>query len=232
MPMRYVYCHPLFDERKCAHRFSFRLKQTFRAAGLALERFDYHGTGEAKGKFSDVLLGTLREDIARQVGDDKVCLIGVRFGASLAFDYCAGNAGQVRKLILVEPIVGGAGYIDYLYRKQHIKDLMTGDPAARLDDNGYKNIEGYKTNIRLIEQIRGLHLIETARERSIKSSVFIAQISKESKINTQIADLATLLKSSAEQVLVENIELPQFWERIPIADYHKLTGRILEWCRG
>jgi len=232
MPMRYVYCHPLFDERKCAHRFSFQLKQTFRTAGLALERFDYHGTGEAKGKFSDVLLGTLREDIATQVGADKICLIGVRFGASLAFDYCAGNAEQAGKLILVEPIIDGAEYIDYLYRKQHIKDLMTGDPTARLDDNGYKNIEGYKTNIRLIEQIRGLNLIETAREQSIKSSVFIAQISKQSKINTQIADLATLLKSSAEKVLVENIEFAQFWERIPIADYHKLTSRILEWCRG
>ena len=230
--MRFVYCHPLFDERKCAHRFSFQLKQTFQTVGLALERFDYRGTGEAEGKFADALLGTLREDIRAQVGNDRICLIGVRFGASLAFDYCAGNAEQVRKLVLVEPIAGGAEYIDYLYRKQHIKDLMTGDPTARLEDNGYKNIEGYKTNIRLIEQIRGLNLIETAREQLIKSSVFIAQISKQSKVNTQIADLATLLKSSAEKVLVENIELPPFWERIPIADYHKLTGSILEWCRG
>ncbi len=230
--MRYVYCHPLFDERKCAHRFSFQLKHAFQTAGLALERFDYRGTGEAKGKFSDVLLDTLREDIATHVGHDKACLIGVRFGASLAFDYCTDHPEQVRKLVLVEPIVDGAEYVDYLYRKQHIKNLITGNPTTGLKDDGYENIEGYKASISFIEQIRGLHLVETARKHSMESSAFIVQVSNQSKINTQIADLARSLRGSSERVLVENIESSQFWERIPVTDFHKLTDRILRWCCG
>ena len=170
--MRYVYCHPLFDERKCAHRFSYQLKNTFRAAGLTLERFDYQGTGEAAGDFKDVSLETLREDVNQKVNGKEICLIGLRLGASLALDYCSRNFGTVQKLVLLEPIVNGAQYVDYLYRKQHIKDLMTGKSVAIPQDNGYVNIEGYKTNIHLIEQIENLDLIETAKENLKESSFY------------------------------------------------------------
>ncbi|GAH83605.1 unnamed protein product, partial [marine sediment metagenome] len=86
----------------CAHRFSFQLKNAFQAAGLTLERFDYRGTGEAPGEFADVSLETLRGDVASQVGGDEVCLVGLRFGASLAFDYCAGGAGVFPENLLTE----------------------------------------------------------------------------------------------------------------------------------
>lgn len=230
--MRYIYCHPLFDERKCAHRFSFQLKNAFQAAGLTLERFDYRGTGEALGEFADVSLETLREDVASQVGGDEVCLVGLRFGASLAFDYCAGGAGPVRNLVLLEPIVDGAEYVDYLYRKQRIKDLMTGKDFAELQDKGYVNFEGYKTSIKFIEQIKNFHQVKMAREYAVENSIFIVQISKRSKFAPKIASLTKLLESSARQVFVENAEVPMFWERIPSTDYTELTGKVLGWCRA
>lgn len=230
--MRYVYCHPLFDERKCAHRFSFRLSSAFSAAGLTLERFDYRGTGEASGEFADVLLQSLRDDVSRCVDGETICLIGTRFGASLALDYCAHGRGSVSRLVLIEPIVDGAAYIDYLYRKQRIKDLMTGGSSDELRDEGYQNVEGYKTSVRLIGQIRDLDLLDVAGKHPVTSSVFIAQVSRRSAVRREIVNLARALKSSAREVLVENVEAPMFWERIPIADYTELVEKVLGWCCG
>jgi hypothetical protein len=135
-------------------------------------------------------------------------------------------------LVLLEPITNGAEYVDYLYRKQHIKDLMTSKSVSELRDKGYVNLEGYKTNVRFIEQIESLNFVEMAREHTVGSSVFIVQISNRSKIDPEIASLAKLLESSARRVLVENVELPMFWERVPSTDYAELTRKVLEWCRG
>jgi hypothetical protein len=229
--MRYIYCHPLFDERKCAHRFSYQLKNTFLAAGLTLERFDYRGTGEAAGDFKDISLETLRRDVSQQANGDKICLIGLRLGASLALDYSVRNSEAVRKMVLLEPIVNGAQYVDYLYRKQHIKDLMTGKSVGIPRDNGYVNIEGYKTNVHFLEQVKSLDLIEKAKENLPKSSVLIIQISNYSKIDPEIAVLAKQLESSAKQIIFKNVNMPIFWERLPCSDYIKLTEIISRWCR-
>jgi hypothetical protein len=230
--MKYVYCHPLFDERKCSHRFSYQLKAAFEEAGMRLERFDYRGTGEAAGEFSDVSLRSLREDVAGWIDGDEVCLVGVRFGASLAFDYCVRGRGPMRNLVLLEPVVEGRAYVDYLRRKQHIKDLMTGESSVPPEDKGYENLEGYKTSVKLMEQLESFDLIELACEYVIENSICIAQISKQSKIHPEIASLAKLLEGSANKVVVENVEVPMFWERIGSSDYTKLTEKVLEWCRG
>ena len=229
--MRYIYCHPLFDERKCAHRFSYQLSQTFRAADLILERFDYRGTGEAKGEFADISIETLREDVEGVVSGERVCLIGVRFGASLAFDYCSRCLVPVRNLILVEPIIDGCDYVDYLCRKQHVKDLMTNKSSFLLYDDGFKNIEGYKTSISFLEQLKSFSLTAESEGFSVENSVSIIQISNQSKVNPRIIALAKLLEGGNRQVFVEKMKLPLFWERIPDTDYTKLTEKIRDRCR-
>ncbi|MFC1676503.1 hypothetical protein ACFL3G_05510 [Planctomycetota bacterium] len=228
--MRYIYCHPLFDERKCAHRFSFQLKTEFQAADLTLERFDYYGTGEAGGDFSEISLQSLQEDIAAEVADDRVCLIGLRLGASVVFDYCVHNSGQVEKLILLQPVVNGADYIDYLYRKQHIKDMMTDRAITKLEDKGYRNIEGYKTSVNFIEQIKKLDLLELVKGYKANNSIYVVQISNRSTIDPRISCLRKSLQNLTSKFCLENIVLPTFWERIPSVDYAKLTEKILGWC--
>jgi len=228
--MRYIYCHPLFDERKCAHRFSYQLKRAFETKGATLKRFDYQGTGEATGRFADVSLESLRNDTTQFIAGRQVSLIGTRFGASLAFDYCANRAIKVNNLILLEPVIDGAEYIDYLYRRQHVKNLMTGKPEHQRQDDAYINLEGYKTSIAFIEQIKNFSLLESATKYSVKNSVFIVCVPNRSKIDQKIADLAAILRNSAAKVQVVGINLPPFWERIPVADYTELTQKIVEWC--
>ena len=105
--MRYIYCHPLFDERKCAHRFSYQLSKAFEKKDMKLERFDYRGTGEAKGRFSDVTIESLRKDLKQKASNDDVCLIGTRFGGTVVFDYCCTNKSGVETTVLIEPVING-----------------------------------------------------------------------------------------------------------------------------
>lgn len=221
--MRYVYCHPLFDERKCAHRFSYDLQNALEKAGLTLQRFDYRGTGEAKGRFEDVSLDTLQADVEVHINGDETCLIGLRFGATLALNYTAAHPETIKKLVLLEPIIDGAEYVDYLHRKQHIKDLMTGESVDKLRENGFVNIEGYKTSVLFLDQIKNMNPSATPP----KCPVLIVQISNNSKIEPEIMGL----KEQLERPKIEIINLPIFWERIPISDYSKLTDIILRWCK-
>ena len=221
--MRYIYCHPLFDERKCAHRFSYDLHKTFEKASLTLERFDYCGTGEAEGRFEDVSLNSLRADVEAQINGDEICLIGLRFGATILLNYTAANPRVVKKLVLLEPVIDGAGYVDYLYRKQHIKDLMTGESTDKLMENGFVNIEGYKTSVLFLDQIKNMNPFTISPE----CPVLIVQISNNIKIEPEIKTL----KERTGHSEIKVINMPTFWERISISDYSELTDTILRWCK-
>ena len=228
--MRYIYCHPLFDERKCAHRFSYQLSKTFERNNLQLERFDYRGTGEAEGAFCDVTMDSLRNDLQRIISGDSICLIGARFGAAIAFDFCCRSDSAVQTLILIEPVVNGQGYAKYLFRKQHLKDMMTGNGSESAGKNNFFNLEGYKTNNKFIEQIKGIQLVETAKKIKSGTTVHIVHISASSRINSEYDLLAEHLKKNGISASAEVLRLPVFWERIPDGDYSIVTEKIVEWC--
>ena len=228
--MRYIYCHPLFDERKCAHRFSYQLAKTFERNNLQLERFDYRGTGDGDGRFCDVTMDSLQADIQTIINRDRVCLIGTRFGATIAFDFCFQSDSAVHALILIEPVVNGQSYTEYLFRKQHLKNMMTGNCSESAHQDGFFNLEGYKTNNKFIEQIRQLRL-DKDTDRIKVDAVFITQISASSRINPEYDLLAEHLKKNGISASVEVFNLPVFWERIPDGDYSVTTEQIVEWCR-
>lgn len=228
--MRYIYCHPLFDERKCAHRFSYQLRKAFEENGLLLEQFDYHGTGEAEGQFCNITMDSLGNDLKQMIGSDRVCLIGTRLGAAVAFDFCCQEQSFVQTLILIEPVINGLSYSEYLFKKQHLKDILTGNRKFEYQE-GFFNMEGYKTSCEFIEQIRQIHWIELSEKIRPNTNVYIVQVSASSKINTEYIMLTEHLKKRKIPVSVEIFNLPVFWERIPESDYSGAIEKIVEWCQ-
>ena len=228
--MRYIYCHPLFDELKCAYRFSTMLANTFEKNKRKLERFDYQGTGEAEGNFCDVTIDSFRNDLQKIVHKDKSCLIGTRFGATIAFDFCCQKDSNVSKLILIEPVINGHSYVEYLFRKQHLKDMMTGNGNDFSHEKGFFNLEGYKTNSKFIDQVKKFYL-EKIVEKIEVDAVFIVQISTSSNINSEYKLFAEHLKMRGLNFSINIFNLPVFWERVPDGDFTVVTEKIIEWCR-
>lgn len=228
--MKYIYCHPLFDERKCSHRFSFQLSKTFKQNGLHLDRFDYKGTGEASGKFCDITLDSLRHDIELEMDDNETVLIGLRFGASLAFSCCCHQQSSVTKLIQIEPILDGQLYVDYLFRKQRLKDTMTKKDGRFIKDEGFYNLEGYKTSENLIEQMKLISLKHMSRNLSVGKSVRFASVAPVGNPDKGLISTVESLKELNIDSAIHNFSLPCFWERVPDVDYTVLTETIVRWC--
>lgn len=229
--MRYIYCHPIFDERKCAHRFSYELSCYFDSMKCKLERFDYIGTGEAAGEFENVDLNSLRGDIEGQIGEDKVCLIGLRLGANLALDYGLRYPSCIGRLVLLAPIVNGADYVKYLLRKQHIKDMMTGN--VRQDElccDNFYNIGGFKTSRKFIEQIKAFDLLALTNSCQPLCNVAIMQIGQGLSIAPEIKQLSCLIGIESDSACVVPIDMSPFWERIPMTDYQPLLSAIGCFC--
>ncbi len=229
--IRYVYPHPLFDERKCAYRFCYLLSEAFFLAGLVLERFDYHGTGEAPGDFSEVSIGSLREDVTEYIGGDNVCLIGTRFGGGLCLDYYLGNPCNVKRIVLISPIVDGSAYVNYLRRKQQIKDLMTGPVNAPSVKAAYENIEGYKTSSRFIDELVGFNPLSLTERFTSSAKAYIIHIQNQTTDVKERDGLLAFLGSSSGETVVIDKKMPSFWERICFSDYTSLTETVLGCCR-
>jgi pimeloyl-ACP methyl ester carboxylesterase len=226
--MYFDYFYPLFDERKCSHRFAFLLKTILEENGMELRRLEYQGTGEAAGEFSDVSFESLRSDVEGDLDDreDALRLVGLCFGASLCLDYVARFPGRVKHLVLIEPILDGAKYVDQLFRKQKLKDVMTGNEVGDQLKDGYFNLEGYKTSQKLIGELKEFNCFEIAEQVTGLESVVICQISDRIKVDAGMAKLADILRSGAGKVLLETVQFPRFWERISVKDYTPLLKKI------
>lgn len=210
--VRYIFLHSLFDERKCAQRFSFELKRAFENSGKTLERFDYYGTGEGEGDFCEVELGTLRKDIEHVCSSGNCVLIGLRFAAFLILDYLKCNPKNISGIVLINPVCDLNNYVQYLKRKQRIKDIMTGHKGEDQEEGCYINIEGYKTQKRFIEQLESYG--EVTFKEKFPFPVNVITNGDCDKMNIQVK--------------TKVMKYAPFWERIPAQDYTRLIDLILE----
>lgn len=129
-----VVCGPLGSEYTRSHRSLRHLSDRLARAGIPALRFDYHGTGNSPGTDLDAgrvaaWLANIRAacDQARRLsGCSRVCLVGVRLGATLA----ALASGEVAPelLVLWNALVRGRPYV------RELKAIAA--TAARASDDG------------------------------------------------------------------------------------------------
>lgn len=107
---------PFGYEALCTHRSLRRLAETAAAAGLTAVRFDLAGTGDSAGHDLehgrlDAWLGSIADacDIVRAAGADRVVLVGVRLGATLATLAAARRRepGDVAGVVAIAPVPSG-----------------------------------------------------------------------------------------------------------------------------
>jgi pimeloyl-ACP methyl ester carboxylesterase len=113
-----VLCYPWGAEYVHAHRAVRQLAVRLSAAGIDTLRFDFFGTGDSAGEMVDADLAGWETDIELAmeelrdiVGSERMTLIGLRLGATLAARVAARRSRDVDTLVLWDPIMSGADYL-------------------------------------------------------------------------------------------------------------------------
>lgn len=112
-----VLCYPVGQEYIRCHRMYSNLAGKLANEGVHVVRFDYYGTGDSYGEFSSATLSQwvsnikeVAEELKTGTGAEKLYIVGVRMGGSLALRY----AGEepVDGLVLLSPVVDGKTFLD------------------------------------------------------------------------------------------------------------------------
>ncbi len=116
-------CPPAPQEYMGSHWALRKLAARLAGAGFHVLRFDYYGTGDSGGDSSAGTLEQWREDVTTAMEElrdvaavRRASVVGFRLGATLA----AQTAIRVRDLVLWEPVVTGAAYLEEL-RASHAR---------------------------------------------------------------------------------------------------------------
>jgi pimeloyl-ACP methyl ester carboxylesterase len=129
-------CYPLGHEYLNSHRAYRQIAVMLSEAGFPVLRFDYLGSGDSGGSCEQASIELwLRNvehalvEVKARSGAEKVCLAGLRLGASLAL-LAAHRTGSVDALVLWDPVLKGDGYLQEL-EILHRRVLETAEGVSR-----------------------------------------------------------------------------------------------------
>lgn len=142
-----VMCSAWGREELCAHRAWRELAQQLSAQGWPVLRFDYQGCGDsfdADEAHDDAWAGWLESTrsaigvLKQRARVDRVALLGLRMGATLAVQAAVGRA-DVAALVAVAPVVSGRAYTRELRALQAATAVAAPSPAVgeALESGGF-----------------------------------------------------------------------------------------------
>jgi len=113
-----VICNPIGDDLVRAHRPLRHLAQRLSAAGFAVLRFDYRGTGDSAGDESEPArvpgwlsdIASAADELRARAGVTRVTLVGLRAGAVLAA--AAAGRQDVDAVVLWSGYPSGGAFVD------------------------------------------------------------------------------------------------------------------------
>jgi exosortase A-associated hydrolase 2 len=222
-----VICYPLEPEYIRAHRACQQLAVRLAMAGFPVLRFDYYGCGDsagdgAEGHFKQWLrdIGLAIAELKGQSGVQKVCLIGLRLGASLALAASASRS-EVASVILWEPIVNGKAYLQELTdRHQETIWHYLADPENGVDMKEPAELLGLPLTDNLRADLESLNLLTPLAR--VPRNILIIEGDEE----PVLAPLQAYLQNSGSQVTHHHVPDFQVWTENP--DKGLVPGQTLQ----
>jgi alpha-beta hydrolase superfamily lysophospholipase len=164
-----VLCAPLGHEHTRAHRTLRHLADRLALAGIPALRFDYHGIGDSPGGDLDpgrvpAWQASIRTAIRQAqllAGRTRVCVIGVRLGATLAA--LAAVDTPVDYLVLWNPCVRMASYL------RELQAIAATAERAATDIQGALESAGFVMSAETLAGLRAIDLLSL--EFKVKSRV-------------------------------------------------------------
>ncbi len=220
----FVFVHPFAEEKLWTHRVYVNFARELAERGYPVLRFDVMGHGDSDGDFEDSSIETRLSDIRCAIGTLKekgpsikhIGLLGMRFGATLAA-LAAEQEEGISKLILWEPIVDGAKYMQEMLRinlttqTAVYKEIRHNREALVqiMKEGNTVNIDGYDIKYDLFEQASSINLLKN--KSGYTGECIIVQISrKQQKIKK---DLDSLKAAYSGADIAVSVEEP-FWKEI------------------
>jgi pimeloyl-ACP methyl ester carboxylesterase len=157
-----VICPPLFTDFARTHGALRKVAVSLAEAGQHVLRFDYRGTGDSFGNLEDVTISDWLEDIVMAVregrdisGCAQVRVLGVRAGALFAAK-SLGQASEVERLVLWDPITDGTEYLRELRRVQ--SEIVGRNIFLRRSERreAMRDYATYRLSDRMLEEFRAL----------------------------------------------------------------------------
>ncbi len=237
----FVFCHPFAEEKLWAHRVFVSFARELAGRGHPVLRFDLFGNGDSGGRFNESSIESAIEDIESAValakqrtGAERVGLLGLRLGASLAF-HVAARRSDVESLVLWSPIVDGSRYLQELLRinvttqlavyrevKQDREQLM-----GVLEAGGTVNVDGYDVSPEMARQLGSLSLEREPALPNVRALIAVIDRNPAAKPTPDIEALGAKLNGVHLTVVQED----PFWKEIQ-RFYHaapNLFATTLQW---
>ena len=160
-------CNPIGQEHIRSYRLYLRLAEQLAGEGFHVMRLDYFGTGDSAGDSNTGDPARWVDDIALAVeelhdaGDiDRVSLLGLRFGATLA---ALAGAARVNldSLVLWEPVITGSRYLAELQDMQHswLKRQLCYPAIQPTADERLREVLGFPVSEGLFKALTALDLL-------------------------------------------------------------------------
>lgn len=238
-----VICPSLHAELLSNYRAEVLLAQHLAAAGVAVLRLHYRGTGQSEGDEDAVTFDSMRDDIvsAAQSFEDSVkpgplAYVGARFGAVLG----AAAASPRSPLVLWEPVFDGRRYWRDVSRSRMIHKMNESeDPGSEqadmlktLDSGKAFDALGYRIHPALFESTvpRALQQEMLAQ----RGPVLLVQLSRQADLRAPHRAFVDQMRAQGLDVDVELVpDEPVWWLlRPPMKGMERLIDMTTRWLVG
>jgi len=231
-----VLCPPFAEELKQACRIFAELGRRLAGQGIPCLRLDYRGTGDSEGPFSDFTLAGAVEDIGAAVallreraGVERVGLVGLRLGASLAWQ-AAERDLDAAPLVLWQPIVNGKLFYRLNIQRMLIRQMMTSGAAEgerQTADAATIDLDGYLASRAMCNEIKAIDLADADAP---PAPTLLCQFAHTPEPTGELAPLIDTLRPEHDAFL--GLVIEPFWQRLGHVDCTPAIDATVAWLVG
>ncbi len=235
-----VFVHPLFEEKKSAHRILVDTARTLAAAGVAVLRFDLAGCGDSEGALDAQSPSVWQDNIcaaarylAQRLPDTPLGVLGVRMGGTLALS-AAIAIPAIKILALWEPVPDGAAWLRERLRQRLVREMLAsgragdGTAAATGAEQQSLDVDGFRLSPRLAQDIETIN-VSSPDAVNFNGSVLILKIGSASRPAAAVEALCTRLNTNNAAAEIRHVRAPPFWNRLEPQPCPEAAATTLDW---
>lgn len=237
----FMFCHPLFEEKKASHRVLVELARRLATENCASLMLDLSSCGDSAGGIRDFIPDKWDADIQsginylkKRFDNPEITLLGIRFGASLVVNSAAKN-DNIKNLILIDPVIHGQAYLDEVLQQKYIREMMTFGESksdvdamtAELEKTGQLDIDGVMVSSGFFNAVKKINL-DKADLKSVRKILLIQQSPKESLLPVYDA-LRKNCERNKIQLDLSLLKVPPFWKAVDMAESAIISEEIQKW---